>query len=82
MARTEADRIRFVRAALQNHTSFWDNQRPLMRKYKNVYMTTFYRDVDIVADTSIRVETADAYAAVESLMGSLFTKYPGVEFGE
>ena len=53
-----------------------------MRKYKNVYMTTFYRDVDIVADTSIRVETADAYAAVESLMGSLFTKYPGVEFGE
>ena len=53
-----------------------------MRKYKNVYMTQFYRDVDIVADTSIRVETADAYAAVESLMGSLFTKYPGVEFGE
>jgi len=82
MARTESDRIRFVRAALQNHTSFWDNQRPLMRKYKNVYMTQFYRDVDIVADTSIRVETADAYAAVESLMGSLFTKYPGVEFGE
>ena len=82
MARTESDRIRFLRAALQNHTSFWDNQRPLMRKYKNVYMTQFYRDVDIVADTSIRVETADAYAAVESLMGSLFTKYPGVEFGE
>jgi hypothetical protein len=53
-----------------------------MRKYKNVYMTQFYRDVDIVADTSIRVETADAYAAVESLMGSLFTKYPGVEIGE
>jgi len=82
MARTESDRIRFVRAALQNHTSFWDNQRPLMRKYKNVYMTTFYRDVDMVADTSIRVETADAYAAVESLMGSLFTKYPGVEIGD
>jgi hypothetical protein len=31
------------------------------------------------ADTSIRVETADGYAAIESMMGSLFTKYPGVE---
>lgn len=80
MARTEKDRIQFIRAALQQHTDYWDELRPQMRRYRNAYMTKFYEDMDSVdADSSIRVETADAYAAIESLMGSLFTKYPGVE---
>lgn len=81
MARTDRDRIQFIRAALQQHTDFWDEKRPTMRKYRNAYRTEFYHDTSVVSDTSIRVETADAYAAVESLMGSLFTKYPGVEIG-
>ena len=80
MARSEKDRIQFIRAALMQHTVYWDTQRPSMRKYKNSYMTRFYNDIDSAgAESSIRVETADAYAAIESLMGSLFTKYPGVE---
>lgn len=80
MARTEKDRIQFIRAAVQQHTDYWDELRPNMRRYRNAYMTKFYEDMDSVdADSSIRVETADAYAAIESLMGSLFTKYPGIE---
>lgn len=79
--RTERDRIALIRAALQSHTDYWDEQRPRMRRYKNAYMTRFYQDVDMVSDTAIRVETADAYATIESLMGSLFTKYPSVEVG-
>ena len=80
MARTEKDRIQFIRAAVQQHTDYWDELRPNMRRYRNAYMTKFYEDLDSVdADSSIRVETADAYAAIESLMGSLFTKYPGIE---
>lgn len=82
MARTDKDRIQFIRAAVQQHTDYWDEQRPQMRRYRNAYLTKFYEDMDSVdADSSIRVETADAYAAIESLMGSLFTKYPGVEIG-
>ena len=81
MPRTEKDRIQFLRAALQNHTDFWDEARPRMRRYKNAYMTRFYADIDLVSDTAIRVETADAYATIESMMGSLFTKYPSVEVG-
>jgi len=81
MPRTEKDRIQFLRAALQQHTDFWDEARPRMRRYKNAYMTRFYADIDMVADTAIRVETADAYATIESMMGSLFTKYPSVEVG-
>jgi hypothetical protein len=80
MARTDKDRIQFIRATVQQHTDYWDELRPNMRRYRNAYMTKFYEDMDSVdADSSIRVETADAYAAIESLMGSLFTKYPGVE---
>jgi len=83
MARTEKDRIQFIRASLQQHTDFWDELRPQMRRYRNAYLTKFYEDIGSVdADSSIRVETADAYAAIESLMGSLFTKYPGVEVGD
>lgn len=80
MARTEKDRIQFIRASLQQHTDFWDTLRPQMRRYRNAYMTKFYDDIgSVYDDSSIRVETADAYASVESLMGSLFTKYPSVE---
>lgn len=79
--RQNKDRLALIRAALQSHTDFWDEQRPRMRRYKNAYMTKFYSDVDMVADTAIRVETADAYATIESMMGSLFTKYPSVELG-
>jgi len=79
MARTEKDRIQFVRAAVQQHTDHWDELRPQMRRYRNAYMTKFYEDMGTTDDASIRVETADAYASIESLMGSLFTKYPGIE---
>jgi len=79
MARTDKERISFIRAALQQHTDYWDEQRPLMKKYRNAYLTKFYSDTDFIDATAIRVETADAYAAIESLMGSLFTKYPGIE---
>ena len=81
MARTDKDRIQFIRASLQQHTDYWDEKRPTMRKYRNAYRTEFYHDTSVVSETSIRVETADAYAAIESLMGSLFTKYPSVEIG-
>lgn len=83
MARTEADRIHFIRAAKQAHESFWDKLRPEMRRYRQAYLTKFYED-DLLrpAEGQIRVETADAYAAIESIMGSLFTKYPAVTVGD
>ena len=81
MARTDKDRIEFIRAAAQEHKNYWDILRPEMKKYRNIYMTNFYRDSSYVDPGSLRVETADAYAAIESVMGSLFTKYPGVEMG-
>jgi len=80
MARTESDRIRFLRAALSSHVNFWDAQRTTMRRYRNSYLTRFYKDGGYNVDPSqIRVETSDGYVAIESIMGSLFVKYPSVE---
>jgi len=67
MARTDRDRINFIRAAKQSHTDFWDQQRPEMKRYRNAYLTKFYSDSDFIDASAIRVETADAYAAIESV---------------
>jgi len=81
MARTDRDRIQFIRAAQQQHTDYWDEQRPLLKKYRNAYLTRFYSDTDFIDATAIRVETSDGYATIESMMGSLFSKYPSIELG-
>ena len=70
-----------IRAACQDHKNYWDRLRPEMRKYRNAYMTQFYKDSSYIDPASLRVETADGYAAIESVMGSLFSKYPGMELG-
>ena len=79
MAKTTKDRIHFITAALEQHNVYWDRQRPEMRRYRNAYMTEFYKDSQYQDPASLRVETADAYATIESVMGSLFTRYPGIE---
>lgn len=81
MAKTDAQRIQLIRAACQDHKNYWDRLRPEMRKYRNAYMTQFYKDSSYIDPASLRVETADGYAAIESVMGSLFSKYPGMELG-
>ena len=79
LARTENDRLNFIRAAKQSHENFWEERREEMRKYRNAYLTKFYADVKM-DETMLTVETADGYATIESIMGSLFSKYPAVEF--
>lgn len=80
--KTANDRVQFIQAAVAGHDKYWDTLRPDMAKYRNAYATRFWKNSPaLVDDAGIRVETADAYSAVESIMGSLFTKYPGVEIG-
>ena len=79
LARTENDRLNFIRAAKSQHENFWEERREEMRKYRNAYLTKFYADVKM-DETMLTVETADGYATIESIMGSLFSKYPAVEF--
>jgi len=80
LSKTATDRILFLRAALAAHENYWEALRPTMGLYRRAYLTRFWEGrKDVLDESCIRVETSDGYATIESLMGSLFTKYPGVE---
>ena len=76
---TDEEKSRIIRNILGSHKDFWQIQQPMMRKYRDVYMTEFYKSVSLNDETSIRVETSDAYVFVESFIASLFEKNPSVE---
>ena len=78
MSQTDNDKIRMIREILANHKDHWQNQEPQMRQLRQIYLTRFYDDKSI-SDTSVRVETSDAYAFIESYIASLFEKSPSVE---
>ena len=78
MSQTDNDKIRMIREILAGHKERWQNLEPDMRRLRQIYMTKFYDDKSI-SDTSIRVETSDAYAFIESYIASLFEKSPSVE---
>jgi hypothetical protein len=67
-----------IREILAGHKDHWQNQEPQMRQLRQIYLTRFYDDKSI-SDTSVRVETSDAYAFIESYIASLFEKSPSVE---
>lgn len=78
MSQTDNDKIRMIREILAGHKDHWQNQEPQMRQLRQIYLTRFYDDKSI-SDTSVRVETSDAYAFIESYIASLFEKSPSVE---
>jgi len=76
---TDEEKSRIIRNILGSHKDFWQIQQPMMRRYRDVYMTEFYKSVQLNDETTIRVETSDAYVFVESFIASLFEKNPSVE---
>lgn len=78
MAMTENEKIRMIREILYSHKEHWQHLEPQMRQLRQVYLTKFYDDKSI-SDTSVRVETSDAYVFIESYIASLFEKSPSVE---
>lgn len=75
----DKDRIRLVQEVLSEHTQYWEGQRSRMRAYRDVYDTKFWDNKKHQWDEIVRVEISEAYAFVESLQSSLFTRSPGVE---
>jgi hypothetical protein len=76
---TDDDKARIIRNILGAHKDYWQEQQSMMRKLHDSYLTQFYRSVTLNDETSIRVETSDAYVFVESFIASLFEKNPSVE---
>lgn len=79
--RTELQVINLIRTLLTEHEDYWDETRPEMKKYKNVYENKFWQD-NYYDDTMIRVETADCFSYVEGFIASLFSRQPAVAVGK
>jgi len=75
---SESDKIKIIREVLYSHKQYWEMKEPDMRKLRQAYLTKFYDD-QTYSETSVRVETSDAYTFVESYIASLFEKSPSVE---
>lgn len=80
MPRQNDDIQKFIRIIWQDHKEYWKNKSGELKKYKDAYESTFWREQQF--DSSmIRIETADCYSYVESFISSLFSKTPSVVIG-
>ena len=79
MSRTTIDIIKLVQEALSYHKKYWDDKRPEMQRYRNAYLTEFWKN-ERYADEMVRVEVSEGYAYIESYISSLFSKAPAASF--
>lgn len=72
--------VALVKSALSGHNAVWDAQRANLKLYRDLYASRFFGDTK-GDPSSIRVETGDGPAHIESYLASLFSRSPAVEIG-
>lgn len=77
MPMTVNDKTALIRAALLEHTKFWEDLKMDMVRLDNMYSSRFW-ETEPWDDSMIRIETPDGYAFVEGYVASLFSKAPAV----
>ena len=68
---------KIMRAIVQAHKRYWDDQQRDMYRFKRAYECRFWSS-EMMDPTQITIQTSDAYGYIESYISSLFTKNPGV----
>ena len=81
MSRTPSDIIKFIQETLSQHKKHWENKNAEMARYRNAYLTQFWKNERHSAEM-IRVEVSEGYSFIESYVASLFSKAPAVEIGK
>ena len=81
MARTKAEIVHLIRTVLDEHNHFYDQLRPELKRYRDVYENRFWQS-EYMDDTMIRVETADCFSYVEGFIASLFSRNPAIVVGK
>jgi len=81
MARTRAEIVHLIRTVLDEHNHFYDELRPELKRYRDVYENRFWQS-EYMDDTMIRVETADCFSYVEGFIASLFSRNPAIVVGK
>ena len=81
MARTKAEIVHLIRTVLDEHNHFYDQLRPELKRYRDVYENRFWQS-EYMDDTMIRIETADCFGYVEGFIASLFSRNPAIVVGK
>ena len=68
---------KLMRAIVQAHKRYWEEQQRDMYRFKRAYECRFWSS-EMLDPTQITIQTSDAYGYIESYISSLFTKNPGV----
>ena len=68
MSRTQEQNINFIKAVLQDHKDYWNEQMPLLRRYRDAYENKFWSGINAVDDGMIRIETSDTFAYIEGFL--------------
>lgn len=78
---SKTDTSNLVRSILEDHNEFWNDRRPMLKRYRETYMTRWWNNADRQRpdDTMVRVEVAEGYSFIETYIASLFTRAPSVE---
>lgn len=76
----QIDYVSFIHEVLDNHNKTWEDLREDCRKYRDTYNVKFWNNHGgVFAQHQALIQTADAYASVESYVAGLFPKSPAVE---
>lgn len=70
--------VRLIRHVCTEHESLWKDRMPRMRKFRDMYLTQYYKDMPYDRE-QIRVETPDGHSHVEAFVSALFSRAPAVE---
>lgn len=80
-SKMEQGLVSLVKAALSSHNAEWEHRRNDLKLFRDLYASRFFGDTK-GDPTSIRVETGDGPAHIESYLASLFSRSPAVEVGK
>jgi hypothetical protein len=70
-----------VREICDEHETYWNHRRDRLREARNLYLTRYWQHNQPYLDGVLRTEVPKAYQVVESYVGSLYAKDPGVIVG-
>ena len=83
MRQNVTDIIKLIRQILVEHNDYYDQARPELKRYRDVYETRFWDSSRARSqEDMIRIETADCFSYIEGFIASLFSRNPAVAIGK
>mgnify|MGYP001578518750 CR=1 FL=1 len=80
MSVSQKDYPQLIKSILAAHSKYWEEAKPSMERYRDVYNIEFYQGKEKLRD-DLSIQVPDANSFVEGYIASLFSKAPAVRVG-